>query len=206
MEISMKRLIFATCLFLFFSFTAAQSVDIKAMCEQRWPGEADMQASCEKTQRAGFYELIRLADNRGNLSEEAFQEVFETCMSHWHPDYAMQAHCLKEETGAVIIAETVTQTAPNRSDFMILSFFGRWEYGHFYVIGEVKNTGAVSAGVELEAIARDANGVLIDSTSFWPNSISNLAPGESVGVEAPVTSDERAETLELRVKGTRMWN
>ena len=91
-------------------------------------------------------------------------------------------------------------------DIEIISYRGEWQNGSLRVIGEVKNNGSVPMGAELEAIARDKNGELIDSEKFWPNSISNIPVGGTVGVGMTVTHDSKAKTVELKVSNVRIWN
>ena len=94
----------------------------------------------------------------------------------------------------------------SRSDFKILSLKGVWrEYRGLVAIGEIKNEGDIAAGVEIEVIARDKNGILVDSARFWPNSISNIFPGETCGIDFPITEDRSAETIEAKVIRVNSW-
>jgi len=92
------------------------------------------------------------------------------------------------------------------SDFKILSFNPKWENGRLRAVGEIKNTGKISGGPHVEVIARDEKGVLVESQDFWPNSISNISPGGTCGIEYTITRDRRAKTAEIKVVGVNVWN
>lgn len=95
---------------------------------------------------------------------------------------------------------------PSRSDFKILSLKGVWrEYRGLVAIGEIKNEGSVAVGVEIEVIARDEDGVLVDSAQFWPNSISNILPGETCGIDYTITEDRSAKSIEAKVVRVNIW-
>lgn len=95
---------------------------------------------------------------------------------------------------------------PSCSDFKILSIRGvRGEFGMLRVKGEIKNVGSIAAGVQIEVIARDRNGVLIDSADFWPNSIYNIPPGETRGISYPITEDRNAIAIEAKIIRVRVW-
>lgn len=104
-----------------------------------------------------------------------------------------------------VIQPRQTSPAISPTDFRIVSYRGEWQGERFFVIGEVKNNGNIAAGVQLEAIARDKSGMLIDSVSFWPNSVSNIPPGGTTGVKYTVTHDTRATKMELKVIAVRVW-
>lgn len=91
------------------------------------------------------------------------------------------------------------------SSFEIVSFRGEWQHDTLYVIGEIKNTGHIPGGVKVEAIARDSQGVLIDSQKFWPNSTNNIQPGGSCGIKHHITDDDRASRVEIKVIDARFW-
>lgn len=91
------------------------------------------------------------------------------------------------------------------SDFEILSFHSVRLGDHLKVVGEVRNNGAVAAGVELEATSRDANGVLVDSKKFWPNSVSNIPAGQTASVDSYVSQGPYAKTVDLKVASARVW-
>jgi len=91
-------------------------------------------------------------------------------------------------------------------DFEIISYRGEWRYDTLWIIGEIKNNGGIAAGSEVEVIARDSKGMLIASSQFWPNSISNTSPGSTTGINAPITEDRRAKTIEAKVIRVKIWN
>lgn len=114
--------------------------------------------------------------------------------------------CGSSGTAASRTAEPTHVPAPPSASFIILSSKAVWEYGRFVVIGEVKNIGTVAAGVQVEAIARDANGTLLDSTRFFANGGgNNLVPGGTSGFNQMVTKDPAAVTIEVKVVGTTVW-
>lgn len=100
---------------------------------------------------------------------------------------------------------TYQQYSTPQTQFKILSVNGKWKYDRLYVIGEVKNIGTIAAGVQVEAIARNKSGDLVASNKFWPNSINNIYPGRSRGIEYPLTSDKSATRVELQIISTKVW-
>ena len=97
-------------------------------------------------------------------------------------------------------------TDPTTKDFSIISFYGEWEYGTLCIKGEVKNIGDEAAGVEIYYTVRDENNKLIDSGSFWPYSISNIEPGQSVGLEFPASHNKKAAKIGVRIKSVHVWD
>jgi len=98
-----------------------------------------------------------------------------------------------------------TTTTPS-SDFKILNYRGEWdESGELWIKGEIKNIGSRAGGPKLEAIARDSKGVLLDSQQFWPNSTSNIPPGDTCGISFPLTYNRNANSLELKVIDVSIW-
>jgi hypothetical protein len=91
------------------------------------------------------------------------------------------------------------------TSFEIVSSQMKWEGSYLWLVGELKNVGSVPAGAELEVIARDAKGVLIDSATFWPNSVNNLPPGGTCGIKYPVTRDATAVRLDVKVINAQVW-
>jgi len=89
--------------------------------------------------------------------------------------------------------------------FEVISFYSKWEGDRLRVIGEVKNITNSAKGVQVEAIARDSNGNLIESAKFWPASIRNIPPGQTTGIGHTVTHDKRATKVELRIIDTMVW-
>ena len=97
-------------------------------------------------------------------------------------------------------------TKPQYSDFKIVSYKGVWrEYRGLVIIGEIKNEGSIAAGVQIEVIARDKDGVLVDSQTFWPNSIRNILPGGTCGIDFTITEDKRTKTIEAKIIEVRIW-
>jgi hypothetical protein len=91
------------------------------------------------------------------------------------------------------------------SNFEIVSFRGEWQGDTLWAIGEIRNNGNISGGPKVEVIARDSQGMLIDSEQFWPNSTDGILPGSSCGIKYPVTEDTRAKTLEIKVISVNNW-
>lgn len=91
------------------------------------------------------------------------------------------------------------------ADFEIVSHRGEWQNDRLRIIGEIRNKGAVSAGAEIEVIARDDKGVLIESKTFWPNSTNNISPGGTCGIGYTITKDIRAKTIEVKVIDVNVW-
>lgn len=89
--------------------------------------------------------------------------------------------------------------------YELVSINYEWDYGNLYVIGEIKNNGDTPGGPKLEVIVRDKNGILIDSTQFWPNSTVNIQPGSSCGIKHPVTKKESASKMEVKVISENVW-
>ena len=100
---------------------------------------------------------------------------------------------------------TLVMADPQPSDFEIVSFRAEWRYGTLRAIGEIRNNGSEPAGLQVEVIALDVNGILIDSAKFWPNSVENIPPGSSCGIEHPITQDTRAQKLEIRIISVKVW-
>jgi hypothetical protein len=92
------------------------------------------------------------------------------------------------------------------SDFKIISHRGVWEDGYLMLKGEIRNDGNIPGGPEVEVIARDVAGILIDSKKFWPNSITNIPPGGTCGIEYYITEDKRAKSYEVKVIDVKIWN
>ena len=92
------------------------------------------------------------------------------------------------------------------SNFKIVSFQGEWRHDTLWAIGEIKNIGTIAAGVQLEVIARDDKGRLIDTQHFWPNSVNNIFPGSSCGIKYPITEDTRAKKIEIKIISAWVWD
>ena len=95
---------------------------------------------------------------------------------------------------------------PKITDFEILNWrIVSREYGSPEVVGEVRNNGTLPAGVQLQAIARAANGDVVGSDDFWPASISNIPPGRTWPISFPLSSEGKFSKVELRVIGVCDW-
>ncbi|MGD8344540.1 MAG: hypothetical protein PVI38_05150 [Desulfobacterales bacterium] len=92
------------------------------------------------------------------------------------------------------------------SNFKILSFGTVWgEAGTLKLIGEVKNIGSIAAGVQLEAVARDANGKLVLTAIFWPNSTNNIPPEETAVFKIPLSEGERIKNVQIEIIRAQVW-
>lgn len=89
--------------------------------------------------------------------------------------------------------------------FQVVSFDTRWEEDTLWAFGEVRNVGGRPAGVELQVIARDASGRVVDVATFWPASTRNIRPGASYGFRHQVTRERSAVRFEVQVVGTQEW-
>lgn len=85
------------------------------------------------------------------------------------------------------------------ADFEILSCNSHWSWiDMLHVAGEVRNNGTVGAIAEIELIARDANGTLVDTATIWP-ATKNILPGETRAFKYPLTQDKRAVAVSARI-------
>jgi hypothetical protein len=75
-------------------------------------------------------------------------------------------------------------------------------YGQLSIVGEIKNTGSATRGVELQASLRDTSGRLVAVGHFCPASNRNIAPGESWPFTYSFGRQEDAVDAELRIVGT----
>lgn len=69
------------------------------------------------------------------------------------------------------------------------------------VIGEVKNVGMASRGVELQAALRDADGRVIAVGNFCPASYKNIAPGETWPFSYSFGRQDGIVRAEMRIIG-----
>mgnify|MGYP006865036888 CR=1 FL=1 len=106
---------------------------------------------------------------------------------------------------APIDLEKTKSNEPSIGDFSIIHSSYKWENGRFRIIGEIKNIGEHPAGIQVEAVARDKHGKIVDSVKFWPNSTNNIAPGQSTGVGYTVTRDKRAVRIGLKKVSVTQW-
>ena len=69
----------------------------------------------------------------------------------------------------------------------------------------MKNIGNVSAGVQIEAIARDSNGRLVSSQKFWLNNSNNILSDSSTNIGRIITNDRSAKNMECNIISTEVW-
>lgn len=84
---------------LLLSLVAAQDAEstIRAKCAAEWPGDAQMQAFCQRMQRDAVAELQQLDRRSGGIPDEAYRVASGRCATDWPTDFSMQAFCLKEQ-------------------------------------------------------------------------------------------------------------
>jgi len=106
-------------------------------------------------------------------------------------------------------AEPHSYSQPRTSNFVVLDSYWKAVPGiptSIWVMGEVKNTGSVAAGVELEATAYDKDGRVLDSTSFWPASVRNIAAGDTCPIKFGLDANSSdVSRVQLRVVSTTVW-
>lgn len=68
-----------------------------------------------------------------------------------------------------------------------------------YVIGEIRNKASVPLAPQLQAIARNKAGEVVDTTDWWPASTGNIAAGDRWPIKYPLTSRADVETVSVRV-------
>ena len=89
-----------------------------------------------------------------------------------------------------------------RHGFTILGFRAiRDSFGQVSVIGEIKNTGSASKGVELQASLRDGGGRILAVGHFYPASYRNIVPDEAWPFTYSFGRQEDAVAAELRIMG-----
>ena len=74
-----------------------------------------------------------------------------------------------------------------------------------WFVGELRNNGQIAAGAQIEVIARDINGILVDCAEFWPASIRNIPSGGTTGIEYFFESNSRIKTIEAKVVSVTVW-
>ncbi|MCK9513795.1 MAG: hypothetical protein M0R28_21570 [Pigmentiphaga sp.] len=140
----------------------------------------------------------------GSSSNRRVAEPSEYTMIRWTLLVPMEPG--QEEPFHYRVLMDGAKASPTSSaEFRILSVTYRWEGDYLFVVGELQNVGGIAMGVELQAIARDASGRLVDTVNFWPASISNIAPGARYGFRYPVTQQRNAATVEVQVVSTITW-
>jgi hypothetical protein len=86
--------------------------------------------------------------------------------------------------------------------FAILDFRARRdEFDHVCVVGEVKNTGSLERGVELQATLRDTDLRVVAVGLFHPASYRNIKPGETWPFAYSFGRQEGVVRAELRIVG-----
>jgi hypothetical protein len=107
---------------------------------------------------------------------------------------------------AVVAQSTVqpTRRGPTEGDFEIVTYRVEDDPPATRIIGEIRNKGSVPAGVELEAVARDASGTIIDDVRFWASGATNIPPG---AIQPFAATGPRVGTrgVELRPISVRVW-
>jgi hypothetical protein len=115
-----------------------------------------------------------------------------------------------QSTGLVVGSEPpveLEQHAPGprlvKYGFAVLDFRAiRDEYGMVSVVGEIKNVGTITRGVELQATLRDAHDRPTAVGHFYPASYNNIVPGESWPFSYSFGRRQDAVRAELRVVAT----
>lgn len=113
---------------------------------------------------------------------------------------------------ALLVSSTacdVSETARPQvtaADFEIVSCNSRWSrIEMLHAFGEVRNNGTVGASPEIELIARDAKGRLVDTATIWPANPTNIPPGGARSFTYPLTRDKNAVTVSSRVVSVHVW-
>jgi hypothetical protein len=89
-----------------------------------------------------------------------------------------------------------------REGFAVLDFRARRDvYDRVYVVGEIRNTGGATEGVELQASLRDAEGRVVAVGHFYPASYTNIGPGETWPFSYSFGKQPEAAEAELRIVG-----
>lgn len=72
------------------------------------------------------------------------------------------------------------------------------------ILGGVRNGNGVAAGVQLQIVARDGSGRIVDSREHWPAGNANIAPAGTHAIEV-IATDQPAVTFEVRIIDARVW-
>ena len=113
-----------------------------------------------------------------------------------------RAGCTGNSPGQVVAACGESSGRLEREGFVVLDFRARRDvYGRAYVVGEIKNAGAATQGVELQASLRDAEGRLLAVGHFYPASCTNIRPGETWPFAYSFGEQREAAEAELRIVG-----
>jgi len=100
-----------------------------------------------------------------------------------------------------VAARTWAENA-DRKNFEIVSYRVVDEASGTRLMGMVRNNGATAAGVELQGVARDGSGALVEELRFWPAEGRSIQPGgtASFDVAGPKPG---TRALALRVLAAR---
>jgi hypothetical protein len=131
---------------------------------------------------------------------------YEMAASSWFASWLCLAQgCSPSETPKS--RKTAEQSSQiSLSDIQILEWHLDRESGRTRVVGELRNDGAVAMGVQLQAIARDKGGRIVDSAEWWPASVSNIPAGSSWPIGYTVSHKPDIETVIVRVIRVQIWN
>jgi len=77
----------------------------------------------------------------------------------------------------------------------------RDSFGQVSIVGEIKNTGTATQGVELQASLRDAAGRIVAVGHFFPASYRNIVPDDTWPFTYSFGRQEDAAEAELRIVG-----
>jgi hypothetical protein len=174
--------------------------------ETRTTAKKEIEAAQKKTKRATD-ELAQAKAEITRLSGKPEPNINEPEQAKKNEQKRPET-LLENQTKTTEPKKSESPTSAKRispSDFEIVSCRGVWEDERLIVKGEIRNNGRVAGGPKIEVIARDAKGELLDSEQFWPNSINNIPPGGTCGIEYTISKDERAKTVEAKVIGVDVW-
>lgn len=73
------------------------------------------------------------------------------------------------------------------------------DHGFAYVVGEIENTLDYPCMIELEAVARNSSGEVVDVDRFYPAGRKILRPGQKSAFKSYVTRNSSAKKVELSV-------
>ena len=118
------------------------------------------------------------------------------------PEEAQTAAHLSKGDTVAFKSSTDSRSRLEGQGFTVLDFQARIdEYGRVYVVGEIRNTGSVARGVELQATLRDAAGRILAVGHFYPASHTSIRPGETWPFAYSFGKQEDAVQAELRIVG-----
>jgi hypothetical protein len=102
------------------------------------------------------------------------------------------------------VAAQIWRTSASGKAFEILSYRVEDHPMGTLLIGQVRNNGATAAGVQLQGVARDGAGTVVDEVQFWPAEERNIPPG---GIESFSVSGPRPGTrgFALYPVGAQVW-